>query len=297
MVKLALGGVGVGFRVRPFPVTQPPISAAQDRIGSFTLLHAEVGRDAVSCLCNLNRERLALVGTKRPFSVLFCGLADAFYTASGGIHDLLIKLFLATQLRLIYRSEVRGTDDEVITPDFVQQVARVDFRPVKHIVEALVNGDDRKLRRFDDMHAFDEQFRASMLDLTGPTIAPRLLSSQAAKEKQDAAKIELGDHYQIVWSRLQKMGLGDDIILRVIDAARAEGFDAEKDLLGFYEKVLKLKAKANRRPRPGNNLNIDELDSGDLRYIVLNASKSGITAFEALLEKSLRGLSPDIPEP
>jgi hypothetical protein len=92
------------------------------------------------------------------------------------------------------------------------------------------------------------------------------------------------------------MGLGDDIILRVIDAARAEGFDAEKDLLGFYEKVLKLKAKAKRRPRPGNNLNIDALDPGDLRYIVLNASKSGMTAFEALLEKGLRGLAPDIPE-
>lgn len=222
-------------------------------------------------------------------------LEDAFFAASGGILDLLIKLFLATQLRLIYRSEVRGTDDEVITPDFVQQVARVDFRPVKHIVEALVNGDEIKLRRFDDMHAFDEQFRAAMIDLTEHTIAPRLLSSQAAKEDQAAAKIELGDHYQIVWSRLQKMGLGDDIILRVIDAARAEGFDAEKDLLGFYEKVLKLKAKAKRRHRPGHNLNIDELDPGDLRYIVLNASKSGITAFEALLEKNLRGLAPDIP--
>jgi len=169
-------------------------------------------------------------------------------------------------------------------------------QPVKHIVEALVNGDERKLRRFDDMHAFDEQFRAAMLDLIEPTIAPRLRSSQAAKEDQAAAKIELGDHYQIVWSRLQKMGLGDDIILRVIDAARSEGFDAEKDLLGFYEKVLKLKAKAKRRPRPGHNLNIDELDPGDLRYITFNASKSGMTAFEALLENNLRGLAPDIPE-
>lgn len=223
-------------------------------------------------------------------------LEDAFFKATGGIIDLVIKLFLATQLRLIYRSEIRGTDDEVITPDFVKQVARVDFRPVKHIVEALVNGDDRKLRRFDDMHAFDQQFRAAMLDLTEPTIAPRLLSSQAAKEDQAAAKIELGDHYQIIWSRLQKLGLGDDVILRLIDAARAEGFDAEKDLLSFHEKVLKLKAKVKRRHRPGHNLNIDDLDPGDLRYIVLNASKSGMTAFEALLENNLRGLAPDIPE-
>ncbi len=118
-----------------------------------------------------------------------------------------------------------------------------------------------------------------MLDLTEPRIAPRLLSSQAAKENQDAAKIELGNHYQIVWSRLQKMVLGDDMILRVIDAARAEGFEAGEDLLGFYEKVLKLKAKAKGRPRPGNNLNINEFDPGDLLYIVLKASKPRMAAF------------------
>ena len=69
MEKLALGCVGVGFRIRPFPVIQPPISAPQERIGSFPLPHAEAGRDAASCPCSLNREWLALVGTNRLFSI------------------------------------------------------------------------------------------------------------------------------------------------------------------------------------------------------------------------------------
>jgi AAA domain len=217
---------------------------------------------------------------------------DIFYTCTGGILDLTVKLFVLVQLRLIYRSEIRGTTDESITPGFVQQVASNDLLPVKPMVDALVSGKENQLRRFEDLHSFDRLFNQSIAQLVDAEVAGQLAASAGMTAlSAEPAKFE-GDGLQIVWSKLRSDGLGDDVIMRLIDAARHEGHDPEKDVLGFYEQVLKFKTRAQRAQVKIRKLKSSCLEEGDLRRLVPEAAQRGRTSFEALREGQLGGILP-----
>lgn len=237
-------------------------------------------------------ERLWQYQWTSSFTELTAEHRETFYTCTGGILDLMIKLFVLVQLRLIYRSEIRGTDDEHITPSFIQQVASTDLLPVRPMVEALVAGNENQIRRFDDLHSFDRLFNHSIAQLVDLEVAEQLSASAGlATPEITLAKFE-GDGLQVVWSKLRSDGLGDDMILRLIEAARHEGHDPEKDVLGFYEQVLKFKTRSKRGQAKMRKLNSNCLEEGDLRRIVPEAAQLGRTAFEALRDRQLGGILP-----
>lgn len=217
----------------------------------------------------------------------------AFFECTGGILDLLVKLFLSVQLRLLYRSELRGNDDEAISEDFVRGVAEIDFRPIKYMVEALLSADEKQIMRFDDLHSFDVSFRQALTQLIDQNLGARLTTSIETATEKGVIQVPQGDQYQAIWSKLRAEGLGDDLILRLIDAARAEGLDAQQDPFGFFERVIKLKSKVKRQRRDERELKLASLDAHDLRRLVPEAAERGLTPLEALRQAGLAGIWPE----
>jgi hypothetical protein len=220
-------------------------------------------------------------------------LRQAFFECSGGILDLLVKLFLSVQLRLLYRSELRGGGDERITPEFVRSVADVDFRPVRHIVKALLGGDEKQIMRFDDLHSFDSGFRSALAQLVDPLIGQRLAVSENTSASGPKIEMPQGDQYEAIWSKLRAMGLGEDLILRLIDGAKADGLDAQQDPFGFYEHVLKGMRQAKRQQKAIRHEKLASLEAHDLRRLVVTAVEQGLTALEILRAAGLVGILPE----
>lgn len=215
-------------------------------------------------------------------------LAATIYDCTGGIIDLMVKLYLAVQLRLIYRSEIRGsTGGEIITPEFVRRVADADFAPIKPMVEALCLGDRTKLARFDDLHSFDRGFRESLSQLFDQPLRAQITAPPIDLPLIPAPE---GDAYQMIWAKLSNDGLGEEIILQLIDTVRAEGLDAEQDLLGFFARISELRKKRKGRKAPAEKVDTAAMEACDLRRLVAEAAESGLTPLEAIRAAGLTGI-------
>lgn len=85
------------------------------------------------------------------------GLADALWEASQGIVDIVMKIFMIAQVRLMRASEVRKTK-EVITPRVIEKVVKEDLRIVRGMLQALRNPKSKSFARLDDLRPLDQAF-------------------------------------------------------------------------------------------------------------------------------------------
>ncbi len=81
----------------------------------------------------------------------------AMYDESQGIIDLVLKLFMAVQLRVISVASRRRLP-ETITPDLIRNVAAQRFRIVQPFVKALRENDIQKLAGFEDLIDLNKEF-------------------------------------------------------------------------------------------------------------------------------------------
>lgn len=84
---------------------------------------------------------------------------QAMYDETQGIIDLIVKLFILVQLRLLQTGGIRG-DMETITPDVIRKVAKQRLRVVQPYVQALRTDNWEKLREFSDLLDFDREYKA-----------------------------------------------------------------------------------------------------------------------------------------
>lgn len=84
-------------------------------------------------------------------------LAVALWDASQGIVDIVIKIFMIAQIRLIRASETRKTR-EIITPSLVAKVLREDLQLVRGMLRALKSPNSNLLARLDDLRPLDQAF-------------------------------------------------------------------------------------------------------------------------------------------
>lgn len=85
-------------------------------------------------------------------------LLNALYDETQGITDLLVKLFVLVQARLISRSASKKAGDEVITPRLVHDVAEASFNSVRPFIRALRENDQVALAKFEDLIDFHQWF-------------------------------------------------------------------------------------------------------------------------------------------
>jgi len=218
-------------------------------------------------------------------------LREVFFECTGGILDLMIKLSISVQLRLIYRSELGGASSEIITPSFLRSVAEADFAPVRSMVKALCLGDTSKLMRFDDMHAFDCSYWSTLEQIMD---RPIKRAGQGSVAQVSIPTVPEGDHYQLVMAKLQSEGFGADLVLQWVDQVRAAGLDAQTDPIGFYKEVKKLIRSSKRRKGGAIPLDPATLEDHDLRRLVAEAANRGLTPLEAIKAAGLSGIWPDV---
>lgn len=76
-------------------------------------------------------------------------IRDCWYDLSQGVLDIVIKLFVLTQLRAIANRKER------ITVSILQSVYKQELKPVHPMLNALRSGDAEKIRKYSDMRVVD----------------------------------------------------------------------------------------------------------------------------------------------
>ena len=92
-------------------------------------------------------------------------VSEALYDESQGVIDIVIKLFIFAQLRVIARAEMDKDADqsEAMTPDLIREVAAEDLRMIRPMIEALRSNDRRAIERFDDLKPLTRHLEDTVL--------------------------------------------------------------------------------------------------------------------------------------
>ncbi|MET3465622.1 ATP-binding protein [Variovorax atrisoli] len=83
-------------------------------------------------------------------------LSAALYEETQGVTDLVVKIFMLAQMRLISAGEVSSDAKEVITPALIRRVAREDFWLVAPMIRALRLKDSKALAKYDDLQSLHQ---------------------------------------------------------------------------------------------------------------------------------------------
>lgn len=86
-------------------------------------------------------------------------LEEAFYDESQGIPEILVKLFILSQLHCMANRQ------EKLTAQVVRDVARLHFTHVAPMIQALRQGDKARLSRYEDLYFSDEEFENAVMKI------------------------------------------------------------------------------------------------------------------------------------
>lgn len=211
-------------------------------------------------------------------------ISEALYDESQGVIDIVIKLFIFTQLRVIVTAEADEEADqsEAMTADLIHEVASQDLRMIAPMIQALRSGDQRAIERFEDLKPLARHLEDTILTITGQPaseIRQRLALKEAAAEAaaasadRDAAvlailkvsKLSVAAEREILAEVRRRHPSGDIATVCVAAAELAKARDA---------KPIK---PAKRKPAD------QVVVPGDLRDILQAATAEGRTGYDAFL--------------
>jgi len=185
-------------------------------------------------------------------------LRELWFDLSQGIMDVVIKLFVLSQIRAV----VTGT--ERITPNIMKAVYRDELKPIHPMVEALRSGDPSKIARYSD--------------LTIPDIDQKILELsnllESSKDQIRKASRYRGNEQAIrLHNMLVDMGYESDLLEPLIERA----FEQHPDLmvrdlmpmiLNWYQSTEKPQPAVSNRKTPTVKPSAwNTLDSDDLRFM------------------------------
>ncbi|MGP9676906.1 AAA family ATPase [Halomonas sp. AOP23-I1-17] len=185
-------------------------------------------------------------------------LRDLWFDLSQGIMDVVIKLFVLSQIRAV----VTGT--ERITANILKAVYQDELKPIHPMMEALRSGDPSKIARYSD--------------LTIPDIDKKILelSNLLESSKEQIQKsVRYGGNDQAIrlHNMLVDMGYESDLLAPLIERAFEQHPDLQiKDLmpiiLSWYQSSEQSpQARKQRKPKSIKAKDWHTLDSDDLRFM------------------------------
>ncbi|AKM07521.1 ATP-binding protein [Pelagerythrobacter marensis] len=89
---------------------------------------------------------------------LSVGVLNALYSETQGVTDLVVKLFILCQMRLMMITSARPDTQEIITAKLIHEVAASSFNTVKPFIDALRNNDSKALAKFEDLMGSGDWF-------------------------------------------------------------------------------------------------------------------------------------------
>ncbi|WP_100642546.1 ATP-binding protein [Alteromonas facilis] len=214
-------------------------------------------------------------------------LTNKLYELTQGVPDIVVKLFCLAQARAVLLAST--SEDEILSPELLEQVFEDEFSIVKPLLEALRTGNKKKLEECNDL--IFPKFESSIINAMD-----KLVSKPLEKPK----RIELGeaDETNIANSAIQtivSMGIPEDIAKPLIADALLR--NPELTLIQIIqmattaltqtgeEKTRKTrKTKADTKPVYTNRDSWGQLSEKDLRKIY--ADKSG-SMYEVMKEKGI----------
>ncbi|PTN37331.1 AAA family ATPase [Desulfonatronum sp. SC1] len=134
-------------------------------------------------------------------------IRDTWYDLSQGIMDIVIKLFVLSQIRAIV------TGIERITPDLIQKVYEDELKPIHPMINALRSGDISKIARFSDLTIPDVDIK--ILEFS------KLLQSKQEKTNK-LPKYQGNDKAIRLHNLLVDMGFESDLLEPLINRALNE---------------------------------------------------------------------------
>jgi hypothetical protein len=190
-------------------------------------------------------------------------LSDTIYYYTQGVIDILIKLFILIQIRLISVHEQRK-GEEIITPGLIQQVANENLKLVEPMLNALRNKDMKALARYDDLLPFQSHF---------DKIVKEALDSHSVTDWVPAKPAPLHDAQDDVNAQLtlslKLMGIAEDVIKLIVEKVLSE--NPNGDMLTLMAAVIsELKKTKTGKKQSASRLKLVAAneDINDLRLIV-----------------------------
>jgi len=202
-------------------------------------------------------------------------LSDALYEESQGIVDILIKLFMLVQMRIISVREA-APGEEIITPALIRKVAKEDFRMVRPMLDALKNKDMRALHRYDDLMPFQAHFNTLMQEALSQHSVTTYLPPKPVKLMNEQDNVEAQLKACLITAKYN-----DDLIEVIIENAMSKHPSGDFMLLmGEVISSLKSTNRKSNKPKLVKEPT-DALSPLDLRHIC--ATGTGETNYLKLL--------------
>lgn len=206
-------------------------------------------------------------------------ILDVLYDESQGILDVVVKLFMLAQLRVVGIGDVRGTP-ETMTPQLLRKVAREDFRIIRPMIDALRTNDTKALLKYDDLmplQAHVEQVMASAMQ-------SQLAVQQPVAANEVQMPVLPQDDNDPILAALRSLNVVEDVAQVLINEARTQHPSADPLLLmaAIAERlaaqpIKPKKPKFPKKPEPAAQ------PEHDLRRIVALGIETGHSGYEALL--------------
>ena len=211
-------------------------------------------------------------------------LTNKLYELTQGVPDIVVKLFCLAQARAVLLAST--PEDEILSPELLEQVFEDEFSIVKPLLDALRTGNKKKLEDCNDL--IFPKFESSMINAMD-----KLVSQPLEKPKT----IELGeaDETNIANSAIQTivaMGISEDIakplvtdaLTRKPDLTLIQIIQMATTVLTQTGEEKTRKTKSDSKPVYTKRESWGQLPEKDLRKIY--ADKPG-SMYEVMKDKGL----------
>lgn len=202
-------------------------------------------------------ERIWKYQWTRTYTPLSTEILDVLYDESQGILDVLVKLIMLTQLKIISINEVRA-QGEHITPDLIKMVAAEDFKLIHPMINALRNNDYEAIFQYDDLYDFTEHIANRVSKVSG-VLSQSSIDLTTSKPEIDKVAV------------LMRMGISEEQARQI--AGSVDGSTSTKP------KVL---SHAEEK-RNTSNTHVE----GDLREALATRDVSSPTVYEVLKHQGI----------
>jgi hypothetical protein len=203
------------------------------------------------------------------------------YEESQGIIDIVVKLFMLTQLRALQLGATRGRR-EIIDAGLLKHVAAESFRVIHPMIDALKRGDRQAIAKYDDIRPLQDHMLQAFSDAAA-RLTPSVPSPAAPAVRVPS---DAGNGADPVLRALEGIGIAPDIAEILLAETRgANPGLGPLDLVANIADKLRARGPEAKPAKPRRMPKVKPaVEPGDLRAVVTAGKENGLSGYEALLK-------------